>query len=1048
MSWASSPKILRLRALLGLGLVSVVNVVKILRNRLRISNFTICLMGTLMGLGLGLILLRGFIFAPGIATYWDLTWWYSSHTYPLHYMWDEFIQAPVVVNHSLGYLLVSLFSPETAERLFYLLIFTIMGLSMFFTTFKLTAPRHASARVPLIASTLATLLFVINPVLCTRIWHLEVLWFYAFLPLLVYFSYSAFRDIHFLQIRGFIKRAVLLALVLFAMSVSARIPIYIPLLFMGFFACFSRPVREYLTRSALLIGLTLILYAALSSVWIIPTFLSSSYTPYWYVNTRGYLYLSSWPMFEGFTLQIVDVRDFFTHIFFHSHSSFLTTLWKASCIAIPIIAFSSILLHRSKLVIWLGLFAVAFIFLGKGVNPPWGNFYEWLVFDSPVVSSFGYQLRKTGMWQLPLMVCYAMLAGLTISYVLGFIKDRIKWPKLRKGLFAFFIIIMLSIPLGSGYPLLTGDVNGTMKPESGVSNWTYLNAWLKDEAEEGKVMGYPYDHLWWGLAKPRPPWYYAGTRPSRSLLYPKFIRGSVIDTLRMGELLSAFNGRYMLTEVPSASAVFVKQEDMEFAQRFGRIEVFENKADPRQIAASNRSVVVLGGLENMLSLTSIDSYNLKDVPAVFLDQLVTSSDYIPPADIFVSSLDNLDLYMTILEEEYMVEPAAAVDRDRRTKWQQGPIHYLNYYVVAAGQTNWQHDYWKNTVYTSGHALLNVSFAVSEPGNYDILVRYLRSGAGSTGISVSLDGELLRSVTTESLITAAVWNDLGRYHLEEGKHTLMLANTKGFNAVNLFAILPQGELERYEQQINEWMADKRIVYIWEAESALNFSQAEVTRKYSLNASKGEVLNLSAGSHVWRTIDILRDDDYRLGIRLNGSAVVSIGGESFTVHSPRLNLTYLDPMYLDRGKHSLKIDTDGEQNCDLDVVWLYSVDDDKETIEDIFAVRQNAARVVEYTKVDPTKYRVTVIASQPFMLEFAETYDRLWTATVNGKEYPTVMLNAMANGFWIEDEGELEITIEFKSQRWFYYGATISGIALAGILAFLLWNWRRNKKDARG
>ena len=133
-SWVSSPKIPRLRLLLGLSFVFLVSLVKILRSQLRISNFTICLMGILMGLGLGLILLRGFIFSPGIATYWDLTWWYSSHTYPLHYMWDEFIQGPVVVNHSLGYLLVSLFSPETAERLFYLLIFTVMGFSMFFTT--------------------------------------------------------------------------------------------------------------------------------------------------------------------------------------------------------------------------------------------------------------------------------------------------------------------------------------------------------------------------------------------------------------------------------------------------------------------------------------------------------------------------------------------------------------------------------------------------------------------------------------------------------------------------------------------------------------------------------------------------------------------------------------------------------------------------------------------------------------------------------------------------------------------------------------------------
>ena len=79
----------------------------------------------------------------------------------------------------------------------------------------------------------------------------------------------------------------------------------------------------------------------------------------------------------------------------------------------------------------------------------------------------------------------------------------------------------------------------------------------------------------------------------------------------------------------------------------------------------------------------------------------------------------------------------------------------------------------------------------------------------------------------------------------------------------------------------------------------------------------------------------------------------------------------------------------------------------------------------------------------MLSFAETYHRLWVANVNGKEYTSVPLNSIGNGFWIEDTGELEVTIEFKPQRWFYTGAIISGIAVAGALLFLFWNWKRKR-----
>jgi hypothetical protein len=253
------------------------------------------------------------------------------------------------------------------------------------------------------------------------------------------------------------------------------------------------------------------------------------------------------------------------------------------------------------------------------------------------------------------------------------------------------------------------------------------------------------------------------------------------------------------------------------------------------------------------------------------------------------------------------------------------------------------------------------------------------------------------------------------------------------------------------QVDNLMADKRIVHLWEAESALNKSDANVSDVYGVNASNGQVVNMPPGSNVWWDIEVIRSGDYRMAVRLNGSATVSIDDQKSVASSNELGFAYLDPIYLDKGAHSLELYPVSDHPCDLDVVWLYSTEPAGETIEDIFTSDETLAQITEYQKINPTKYRVKVSASAPFMLSLSEAYNEQWEARVNGRAYPSMPLNSVANGFWIEEEGELEITIEFRTQRWFYLGVTISAISIAGALAFLLWNWRRKRirpRDSEG
>jgi hypothetical protein len=956
----------------------------------------------------------------------------------------------------LAYLPLSLFSAEVGERLVYVVIFTVMGLSMFYTIYKLTSPRHKTAKVPLITAVIATLFFIFNPMICTRVWYWQALWFYALLPLLLYLSYTAFRDIHSLKSWDFVKKAVLIALILFGMSICPRMPIYFPIFLLAFLAGFSRPWWGYLKRSVAFIGLTFLLYATFSAFWLVPTAMSADFFPYWYVTSRMYVNDASTfcALFDVFSLQAYQVDKFFIDIFWHSGSA--ATMWQAAVIAVPIIAFASLLFRRGKLIIWLAIFALAFIFLGKGTNWPFGGFYEWFVFDSPVLSSFGYQFRKPFMWHIPLMFCYAVLVGLTISCFLGWLRDKARWSKLRKVIFTISVVVFLAVPLGAGYPLLTGDVHGTMKPKELADARLELYQWLEDNDTGGKALVYPSP---WreGMPIPKTPYYYSGTRPSRSPLYPEFLRQSRKNTLRMGELISVFNGKYLIADALRGGGVseFPSQNDMELVQQIGAFNVFESRANPSQVEASSSTVAVMGGLEHTISLAAVESFDFGTYPLIFLDQLVRNSEYVSGTDILVSSQGNLDLYLSMVNESYIINPADVVNDNPETVWFYGPVHFFHHFMKfpVPRLSNWQHDYGEWLVWATGPSPLNMSFEADHFGDYDVFVRCFLNEHGTDGIRVMVDGADVGGVATSGQASEFVWVEVGTVNLQAGIHTVTLEDVRGFNAVNLIVIMPDGEMERHEEYVDESIGDKRVVYIWEAETAMNHSgwvakstqpnpEVEVIA-YGGEASNGGVARIADGSRVWRDIEVIRSGEYMMAVKIDGSAGVSIDGDVASVSSSGLGFEYVGPIYLDKGGHSIEVSPQGGE-VDLDVVWLYSVENGAGDVEDIFKADGVTAEVVEYEKVNPTKYKVRVSASEPFMLAFGEGYDPMWVASVNGMEYESMIVNTMTNGFWIEDEGELEITIEFKKQGWFYNGAIISLIGLIGAIAFLVWNWRRQRK----
>lgn len=334
--------------------------------------------------------------------------------------------------------------------------------------------------------------------------------------------------------------------------------------------------------------------------------------------------------------------------------------------------------------------------------------------------------------------------------------------------------------------------------------------------------------------------------------------------------------------------------------------------------------------------------------------------------------------------------------------------------------------------------------IKETDTYIGFIRYLKNQKGGY-IKVNMDNNTIH-IQTYSPSNEFVWKDLGTFKLEEGEHKIVLENVRGFNAVNLFALVPENEYYKAREEIIKLLQNKTVIYIFEAESDLYNSNADTIK--NLNASNGELIKFKDDGEAWQDMEIVKNSTYKIALKGIGTFNVFIGNYSYILSSENLTFRYTPTFYLREGKYKLKI-TPVSKDAILDVVWLYSTDNN-ETLEDIFNVNETPATVQNYTKINPTLWKVKVNATKPFFLTFAESYDPLWEARVykDGKlveKVKPVPVYGVINGFWINQTGDLEIVLRYTPQDWFERGLIISLTTFVLSIFYIFYDWRREKGD---
>jgi len=104
--------------------------------------------------------------------------------------------------------------------------------------------------------------------------------------------------------------------------------------------------------------------------------------------------------------------------------------------------------------------------------------------------------------------------------------------------------------------------------------------------------------------------------------------------------------------------------------------------------------------------------------------------------------------------------------------------------------------------------------------------------------------------------------------------------------------------------------------------------------------------------------------------------------------------------------------------------------------IFIASGGAANIISYEQVSPVEWRVTVNASQPFLLVFTERYDKLWRAHTDRAELKPTPIYDLVNGFEINSTGVINITIYYTLQTYLYIGLALSFMALIALTVALV------------
>ena len=201
-----------------------------------------------------------------------------------------------------------------------------------------------------------------------------------------------------------------------------------------------------------------------------------------------------------------------------------------------------------------------------------------------------------------------------------------------------------------------------------------------------------------------------------------------------------------------------------------------------------------------------------------------------------------------------------------------------------------------------------------------------------------------------------------------------------------------------------------------------------------------LVLNSNNGATKNLTILKEGNYKLTAEILGNIQLTISNKTFCINSSKPKLIDIGSVFLSEGTHRLEIEALNESQ--LSGIWIYTSPQES-LLEDIFKSNITKTNILEYKQENSASWQIKVNASSPFLLVFAAPYDNNWIARISNRTYAPIPTQGYINGFYINQTGLLEITIEYEPQKWFYYGSIISVTTLIACGIYISYDYTKDR-----
>jgi hypothetical protein len=537
-------------------------------------------------------------------------------------------------------------------------------------------------------------------------------------------------------------------------------------------------------------------------------------------------------------------------------------IWQIFSSLIPLLAFSTILLEsKDKRTVFWSVFGILSLFIAKGANPPFGDIFLWAFKNLQVMRMFSevYHLMILVAWSYSILLGI-LLDSLALKFKMhlrlkcqnseyAFDAAKLMHSFKKESVIALFVLILICL---YSFPFYTGDFGGNIKSYKLDKKYQQVLDVLSEDPDDYRILWLPlcqpmsYNGTGHGIdpiiaLSPKPsignylPW------NSPSIKYILFLISTLHEnrTNRLGTLLGLANIKYVIHRSDFETKLYnylpmyrypqvyglyqneneifknllLQQKDFILKNATGPMLMFENKHYLPHLYATDDASVVAGDLGAFVTLSYLDSNDIKNQKTLFFASQLSANDSRKVLNecgsVIIQDDDFLDLVFSLFPDEYKLDLTSAVTCSDATR----------------GWTSWTNWWWYNWHYSSAleswvitqvSDTLSIPFRISEAGAYDLWMKVYCSPRGSL-LSIKVDNSTVGFVITKASNEVGFrWIHIKLDSLDPGEHKIAFTSNDGENVIARLVIAPREMYAEAQEVLDQLLAGKEIILLSEAE----------------------------------------------------------------------------------------------------------------------------------------------------------------------------------------------------------------------------------------